>query len=51
MASRRQRRYKGFTLPAEEDASLYRVLLRGKFAISGFTNEALQQLLPDQTSA
>jgi len=33
-----QRRYRGFNLLAEEDASLFRLLLHGEFTISGFTN-------------
>ena len=45
-----QRRYKGFNLLAEEDASLFRLLLHGEFAISGFTNKALRHLLPGQSS-
>jgi hypothetical protein len=45
-----QRRYKGFNLLAEEDASLFRVLLHGEFAISGFTNKALRHWLPGQSS-
>ena len=44
-------RYKGFNLLSEEDASLFRLLLHGEFAIAGFTNKALQQGLPDKTSA
>jgi hypothetical protein len=46
-----QHRYKGFNLLADAEATLFRVLLRGEFAISGFTNKALRDLLPDQTSA
>ncbi len=46
-----QHRYKGFTLLSEEDASVFRLLLRGEFTISGFTNKALRQGLPGQTSA
>jgi hypothetical protein len=45
-----QRRYRGFNLLAEEDASVFRLLLHGEFAISGFTNKALRQLWPGQTS-
>jgi hypothetical protein len=45
-----QHRYKGFNLLAEEDTSLFRLLLRGEFTISGMTNRALRQLLPDMTS-
>lgn len=46
-----QRRYKGFNLLAEEDASLFRVLLHGEFTISGFTNKALRPLLPGRSSS
>ena len=46
-----EHRYKGFNLFAEEDASLFRTLLRGEFFITGFTNKALQPLLPDKNSA
>jgi hypothetical protein len=46
-----QHRYKGFTLLSQEDASLFRLLLHGEFTISGFTNKALRQGLPGQTSA
>ena len=34
-------RYKGFNLFSEEDTCLFRTLLLGKFAISGFTNKQL----------
>ncbi len=44
-------RYKGFNLLTEEDASLFRLLLHGEFTITGFTNKALRQGLPDKTSA
>jgi DNA-binding MarR family transcriptional regulator len=43
-------RYKGFNLLAEEDTSVFRVLARGEFSISGFTNKDLRQHL-DKTSA
>jgi hypothetical protein len=43
-------RYKGFNLFCEEDSSLFRLLLRGEFAISGFTNKNLRQLLPHHNS-
>jgi hypothetical protein len=46
-----EHRYKGFNLFAEEDASLFRTLLRGEFFITGFTNKALQPLLPHKNSA
>jgi hypothetical protein len=45
------RRYKGFHLLTEEDASLLRLLLRGEFFISGFTNKRLRQHLRGQSSA
>jgi hypothetical protein len=44
------RRYKGFNLLSEEDASLFRLLLRGEFAISGFANKNLRQYLLHQNS-
>ncbi|MEN6577105.1 MAG: MarR family transcriptional regulator [Phycisphaerales bacterium] len=43
-------RYKGFNPLAEEDAAVFRVLLRGEFAISGFTSRALHALLSDKTT-
>ncbi|MCR4407600.1 MAG: MarR family transcriptional regulator [Anaerolineae bacterium] len=43
-------RYKGFNLLAEEDASVFRALVRGEFLISGFTNKDLRRHL-DKTSA
>ena len=46
-----EHRYKGFTLLSEEDASLFRLLLHGEFAISGFTNKALRQALSGRSSA
>jgi hypothetical protein len=45
-----QHRYKGFNLLAEEDAALFRVLLRGEFTISGMTSRALHALLPHNTT-
>jgi hypothetical protein len=45
------RRYKGFNLFTEEDTSLFRLLLRGEFFISGFTNKRLRQHLPDKSSS
>jgi len=42
--------YKGFNLFTEEGTSLFRTLLRGEFAISGFTNKDLRQHLPDKNS-
>jgi hypothetical protein len=46
-----QQRYKGFSLLSEADASLFRLLLHGEFAISGFSNKALRHNLADQNSA
>ena len=37
-------RHKGFNLFAEEDASLYRTLLRNEFFIRGFTNKDLESI-------
>jgi len=44
------RRYKGFNLFSEEDTLLFRTLLRGEFALSGFTNQSLRQHLPNKNS-
>jgi len=44
------RRYKGFNLLAEEDASLFRLLTCGEFFISGFTNKNLRQHLSHKNS-
>lgn len=44
-------RYKGFNLLAEEDASFFRLLTRGEFCISGFTNGNLRQHLPHKSSS
>jgi hypothetical protein len=43
-------RYKGFNLLAEEDASFFRLLSRGEFSISGFTNRSLRQHLPHKNA-
>jgi len=43
-------RYKGFNLLAEEDAFLFRLLARGEFSISGFTNRSLRPHLPHQNA-
>jgi hypothetical protein len=43
-------RYKGFNLLAEEDSSLFRLLLSGEFVISGFSNQALRTRLTDKNS-
>jgi len=44
------RRYKGFNLLSEEDASLFRLLLHGEFVIQGFSNKALRQHLSDKNA-
>jgi len=44
-------RYKGFNLLAEEDASFFRLLSRGEFCISGFTNKRLREHLPHKSSS
>lgn len=41
-------RFKGFNLLSEEDATLFRTLLRGEFTISGFTAKNLRQLLSEK---
>jgi len=43
-------RYKGFNLLAQEDASLFRLLLRGEFVLTGFANKDLRRLLSDKNS-
>jgi len=43
-------RYKGFNLLTEEDASFFRLLLRGEFFISGFTNKSLRPHLPGKNA-
>lgn len=43
-------RFKGFNRLSEEDAALFRTLLRGEFTISGFTARDLRQLLSDKNS-
>ena len=47
----KNRRYKGFNLLAEEDASLFRLLLNGEFLIQGFSNRSLRHYLSDKSSA
>jgi hypothetical protein len=42
--------YKGFNFFATEDAHVFRLLLRGEFAISGLTARALRALLPGKSS-
>ena len=44
------RRYKGFNLLLEEDASFFRLLNRGEFFISGFTNRSIRLHLPHKSS-
>ena len=44
------RRYKGFNLLSEEDASFFRLLNRGKFVMAGFSNKALRQHLPQKSA-
>lgn len=44
------RRYKGFNLLAEEDASLFRLLLQGEMVIQGVSNKLLRQHLSDKNS-
>jgi len=44
------RSYKGFNLLTEEDASLFRLLLEGAFAIQGFSNRLLRQHLPGKNA-
>jgi hypothetical protein len=44
------RRYKGFNLLSEEDTFLFRLLSRGEFFISGFTNKSLRQHLCHKNS-
>jgi len=43
--------YKGFNFFAADDARLFRLLLRGEFAISGLTARALHALLPAKSAA
>ena len=44
------RRYKGFNLLAEEDASFFRLLISGDFLISGFSNKDLHLCLSDKNA-
>lgn len=41
--------YKGFNFFADDEVALFRILLRGEFAISGLTRRAVGQLLPEKT--
>ena len=47
----KDRRYKGFNLLDEEDASLFRLLLDGQFVIQGFCNKGLRQHLTGKSSS
>jgi len=49
--AQKNHRYKGFNLLAEEDASLFRLLLKGEFLIQGFSNPSLRHHLSDKSSA
>ena len=44
------RRYKGFNLLSEEDASFFRLLTSGEFVISGFSNKDLRFHLTDKNA-
>jgi hypothetical protein len=44
------RRYKGFNLLAEEDASFFRLLNSGDFVIAGFANKTLRLQMPEKNS-
>ena len=44
-------RYKGFNLFSEEDTCLFRTLLQGEFAISGFTNKQLRQNFSNKSAS
>jgi hypothetical protein len=41
-------RYKGFNLLADEDTQVLRILARGEFMISGFTNSAIRKFMPEK---
>jgi hypothetical protein len=43
-------RYKGFNLLSDEDSQLLRILARGEFMISGFSNKALRKLMPNKNT-
>jgi hypothetical protein len=45
------RTYRGFNLFSAEDLALFRALLRGEFAISGFRNAWLRHVLPGYSGA
>ncbi|MGH8488297.1 MAG: MarR family transcriptional regulator [Gammaproteobacteria bacterium] len=49
--AQKNHRYKGFNLLAEEDAALFRLLLKGEFLIQGFSNRSLRPHLSDKSSA
>jgi hypothetical protein len=44
------RRYKGFNLLSEEDASFFQLLNSGEFVVAGFSNKALRHRLPEKNS-
>lgn len=44
------RRYKGFNLLSEEDASFFRLLNSAEFVIHGFANKTLRQQMPGKNS-
>jgi len=44
------RRYKGFNLLSEEDASFFRLLISGDFLISGFSNKDLRLCLSNKNA-
>ena len=44
------RRYKGFNLLSEEDASFFRLLNSGEYVIHGFANKTLRQQMPEKSS-
>jgi len=49
MKEKDNHRYKGFNLLSEEDANLFRILIRGEFMINGFTNKNIRHLLNKNT--
>ncbi len=49
MQEKDNHRYKGFNLLSEEDANLFRILIRGEFMINGFTNKNIRHLLNKNT--
>jgi hypothetical protein len=49
MKEKDNHRYKGFNLLSEEDANLFRILIRGEFMINGFTNKNIRHWLNKNT--